>query len=79
MVGLLDRRGKGASATDGQMIVVNVHDAKTRLSQLLDRAQTGEEIVIVKAGRPIAKLVGLGRGRTRRKPGLLKGEIRACP
>ncbi|MBC7521531.1 MAG: type II toxin-antitoxin system Phd/YefM family antitoxin [Sandarakinorhabdus sp.] len=37
--------------------IVNVHDAKTHLSKLLDRAHAGEEIVIAKAGKPWAKLV----------------------
>ena len=38
---------------------VNVHDAKTHLSRLLDRAHAGEEIIIAKAGKPFAKLVKL--------------------
>jgi prevent-host-death family protein len=51
---------------------VNVHDAKTHLSRLLDRAHAGEEIVIAKAGKPYAKLVKLDAADTRpvvRKPG----------
>jgi prevent-host-death family protein len=41
------------------MIEVNVQDAKTRLSDLLARAERGEEIVIARAGRPVARLVSI--------------------
>jgi prevent-host-death family protein len=53
---------------------VNVHDAKTHLSKLLDRAEAGEEIVIAKAGRPVAKLVPFTPPGPRR-PGLLEGRV----
>jgi prevent-host-death family protein len=51
---------------------VNVHDAKTHFSRLLDRAHAGEEIVIAKAGKPYAKLVPLASAeppRVLRTPG----------
>jgi prevent-host-death family protein len=49
---------------------VNVYEAKTHLSQLLDRAAAGEEIVIARAGRPIARLVALSDiPSQRRSPG----------
>jgi prevent-host-death family protein len=54
--------------------VVNVHEAKTQLSQLLDRARAGEEIVIAKAGKPYAKLVALKKQKER-VPGLAKGRV----
>ena len=55
---------------------VNVHDAKTHLSRLLDRAQEGEEFAIAKAGKPVARLGPLqGRARKRRL-GLLDGKLR---
>lgn len=54
---------------------VNLYDAKTNLSQLVDRAAAGEEIVIAKAGRPMARLVPLRRRTTPRPLGLLKGEV----
>ena len=41
------------------MVQVNVHEAKTQLSRLLERVRTGEEIVIAKAGKPCARLVPL--------------------
>ncbi|HEX8387567.1 MAG TPA: type II toxin-antitoxin system prevent-host-death family antitoxin [Sphingomonas sp.] len=51
----------------------NVHDAKTHLSRLIDRASAGEEIVIAKAGEPKAKLVPYSApGKPRRKPGGLR-------
>jgi len=56
---------------------VNIYDAKTRLSELVDRAAAGEEIVIAKAGKPVARLVPL---RTReRTPGRGAGKIRIAP
>ena len=53
---------------------VNVHEAKTNLSQLLERAHAGEEIIIAKAGTPYARLVPLAAPQPR-KPGLLKGKL----
>jgi len=58
------------------METVNVHEAKTHLSRLLDRAQEGEEIVIAKAGRPVARLGPLTRASTKRRLGLLDGKFR---
>ena len=55
---------------------VNLYDAKTNLSQLVERAAAGEEIVIAKAGRPMARLMPLpARSGLPRVPGLLKGQI----
>jgi len=56
------------------MPVVNVHEAKTHLSRLLERAHAGEEIVIAKNGKPYARLTALEAPRAR-KPGLLRGEV----
>ena len=49
--------------------VVNIHEAKTHLSRLLERVQSGEEITIAKAGRPIAKLTAIHPRPKRRVPG----------
>ena len=57
------------------MPVVNVHDAKTHLSRLLDRAHAGEEIVIAKGGEPYARLVSLDTRTPKREPGALKGRV----
>lgn len=54
---------------------VNIYEAKTNLSQLVERAAAGEEIIIAKAGQPRAKLVPLPVRKEPRKPGCLKGKI----
>jgi prevent-host-death family protein len=55
---------------------VNVYEAKTHLSALLDRAAAGEEIVIARAGRPVARLVALDdRASRRREPGGWRGRV----
>jgi prevent-host-death family protein len=54
---------------------VNVYEAKTHLSQLLDRAAAGEEIVIARAGRPVARLVALAEPSRRRTPGGWRGKV----
>jgi prevent-host-death family protein len=55
---------------------VSLYDAKTHLSQLVERA-AGEEIIIAKSGRPLARLVPLNERREPRPLGLFKGEITA--
>lgn len=57
------------------MKTVNVHEAKTQLSRLLERAHAGEEIVIAKSGQPYARLVPLTDRPTGRAPGTLKGVV----
>lgn len=59
------------------MGIFNVHDAKTHLSRLLDRVAQGEEIIIAKSGRPVAKLVRVTTEP--RRPGRLKGRIHVGP
>jgi prevent-host-death family protein len=58
---------------------INVHEAKTHFSKLLTRVQTGEEITIAKAGRPIAKLIPIQTERKPRQPGTAKGKIWIAP
>ncbi len=53
----------------------NIHEAKTHLSRLVERVEKGEEVVISRAGRPVAKLVPLARAVDRRSRGSLKGRI----
>ena len=55
-------------------MLVNVHEAKTHLSRLLDRAAGGEEIVIGRAGKPVARLVALA-DRPARVFGALAGQV----
>ncbi|MDR5703950.1 MAG: type II toxin-antitoxin system Phd/YefM family antitoxin [Armatimonadota bacterium] len=54
---------------------VNIHEAKTHLSRLVEQASAGEEIVLAKAGKPVARLVPLVAPRPRRKLGLLAGRF----
>lgn len=58
------------------MIRVNLYEAKTKLSSLVERAAAGEEIIIAKAGKPRARLVPLEAARPSRKPGRGKGKTR---
>lgn len=58
---------------------VNIHDAKTHLSRLIQRVEAGEELVIARDGRPIARLVPL-RTRTERRPlGIWKDQVWIAP
>lgn len=56
-------------------VIVNVHEAKTHFSRLLERAHAGEEIVLAKAGRPYARLVPLEAPAAERRPGGLPGLV----
>jgi prevent-host-death family protein len=58
------------------MDTVNLYDAKTNLSQLVERAARGEEIIIAKAGRPLARLVPLAQRTAPRPLGLFADEVR---
>ena len=55
------------------MAVINVYDARAKLSRLIDRAVAGEEIVIARNGRPLVRLTPVGEKPLARKPGALKG------
>lgn len=55
--------------------IVNVHEAKTHLSRLLELAHAGEEIVVAKAGKPYARLMPLAVEPAMRRPGRLRGSI----
>ena len=57
------------------MSQVNLYDAKTQLSRLVDRAAAGEEIIIAKGGRPLARLVPLAARTRPRTLGRLAGEV----
>ena len=56
------------------MSIFNIREARTQLSHLLERAAQGEEVIIAKRGRPVARLVPVTAGP--RRPGRLKGRIR---
>lgn len=56
-------------------LTVNVHEAKTQLSKLLARVEKGEEVLIARAGKPVARLAPIESPRAPRKPGSAKGKI----
>lgn len=58
---------------------VNVHEAKTQLSQLLLRVSMGEDVVIAKAGKPVARLVAFDEIPIHRTPGSAKGRVWLAP
>ena len=57
------------------MKTVNIHEAKTHLSRLVEEAAAGRDIVIARNGKPVARLVALNASREPRTPGALKGQI----
>jgi prevent-host-death family protein len=58
------------------MPVFNIHDAKTHFSKLLERVLNGEEVVIAKAGKPVARILPFTKDDTSpRKPGFDKGKV----
>ena len=59
--------------------MVNIHEAKTHLSRLLVRVSVGEEIVIAKAGKPVARLVPIDERPAQRLPGSAKGQVVIAP
>lgn len=62
------------------MPVYTVHEAKTNLSKLIERAERGEEVVIARGDKPVVKLTVVGeKPKPRRQPGMLKGVIPEFP
>jgi prevent-host-death family protein len=55
--------------------IVNMHEAKSTLSRLVERALKGDDIVVSKAGRPLVRLVPVARVATNRRPGRWKGRV----
>jgi prevent-host-death family protein len=61
------------------MATFDIHQAKTHFSRLVERAAAGEEVIIAKAGRPLAKLIsvsGISSGKQARKIGLWAGQMK---
>lgn len=56
-------------------VMINVHEAKTHFSRLLEQAHAGQEIVLAKAGKPYARLMPLSPNRGKRQPGRLAGQV----
>jgi len=61
------------------MPITNISQAKAQLSALIRRVEDGEEVVIGRGGRPVAKLVPFERREQPRRPGALKGRIKIAP
>lgn len=57
------------------MVTVNIHEAKTQLSKLVDRAVKGEAFVIAKAGKPLVKVAALDAPAAPKRLGFMAGEI----
>jgi prevent-host-death family protein len=55
--------------------IVNIHEAKTHLSRLVERVEAGEEVVIARAGRPVARLVPFAVRTRARVPGVWRGRV----
>jgi prevent-host-death family protein len=58
---------------------VNIHQAKTHLSRLVERVEAGEEITLARAGRPVARLVPYHPRREPRRLGIWKDQVRISP
>lgn len=59
------------------MRTINIHEVKTHLSRLVEEVAVGEEIIIAKAGKPMAKLIPFTSGAKKRKLGILAGKLTA--
>jgi prevent-host-death family protein len=58
------------------MLITNISDAKAQLSSLIEKVRAGEDVIIGKAGKPVAKLVKYERQELQRRPGALRGKIK---
>ena len=58
------------------MLITNISEAKARLSALIEKVMAGQEVIIGKAGKPVAKLVRYERSEKPRQPGALRGKIK---
>ena len=61
------------------MPTVTIHQAKTNLSKLIERASQGEEIIIARGSKAVARLVPVGAVRGKRQPGSMKGKLEIGP
>jgi len=61
------------------MSVVTIHHAKTNLSRLIEKASEGEEVIIARGAKPVAKLIAVGEVKGKRQPGSLKGKLLVGP
>jgi prevent-host-death family protein len=61
------------------MSVVTIHQAKTDLSRLIEQASEGEEVIIARGSKPVARLGPVGEVKGKRQPGSLKGKLQVGP
>jgi prevent-host-death family protein len=61
------------------MSVVTIHKAKSTLSRLIKKASAGEEVIIARGDKPVARLVSVGEIKGKRQPGSLKGKLHVGP
>jgi len=59
--------------------IFTIHQAKTNLSKLIQKAAAGEDVVIARGAKPVARLVSVGEVKGKRTPGSLKGTLRVGP
>ena len=57
------------------MLTATIHEAKTNLSRLIERAERGEDAVIARGKQPVVRLVPVGNGPKKRMPGMFRGEF----
>jgi prevent-host-death family protein len=61
------------------MSIFTIHQAKTNLSRLIEKASQGEEVIIARGSKPVARVVPVGEVKGKRQPGSLKGKLRVGP
>jgi len=61
------------------MSIITIHEAKTNLSRLIKQASAGEEIIIARSDKPVARLLPFGEVKGKRQPGSLKGKLHVGP
>ena len=61
------------------MPVITIHHAKTNLSRLIKKASAGEDVIIARGDKPVARLVPFGEAKGKRQPGSLKGKLHVGP
>ena len=61
------------------MTIFTIHQAKTNLSRLIQKASKGEEVIIARGSKPVARVVAVGEVKGKRQPGSLKGRLHVGP
>lgn len=61
------------------MSTINIYEAKTQLSKLVDRAAAGEDVIIARGGKPVARLTTVHAQRRPIRFGVLKGKVKVAP